>query len=118
MAKRSAQAAARKQRGELDPERAETRLRLREVVARQRDLGLVKAAGTEELIVELLPGAGFAGSGGRGGSNRGRPGEPHCNMMYSCELRRSRRGNQHGLTRGMHAKGPQVDQHFSKSGWP
>ncbi len=84
MAARRAEAAERQARGELDPVREASRMRLREVIARQRDLGLLREAGTADLLAEagLDPG-GASGSGFRGGrGRRGRfgrePGAPTC----------------------------------------
>ncbi len=66
VANRAAQATARRQRGELDPEGEATRLRLHEVIARQQELGLLKEAGTADLL--------WAASGRGGGSRGGRGG--------------------------------------------
>lgn len=63
MAKRGSEAAARQQRGELDPEGEAARARLHEIVARQQELGLLKEAGT----ADLLRAASGRGAGLRGG---------------------------------------------------
>ena len=67
VAARRAEAAERRARGELDPAREASRLRLREVIARQRDLGLLREAGTADLLAE----AGLADIRGRGGRQPG-----------------------------------------------
>lgn len=61
-AKRAA-AAQRRERGELDPWWQKSRLRLREVISRQRDLGLLREAGTADLLAD----AGLLGGGSGGG---------------------------------------------------
>ena len=79
MAKRAAQASARRQRGELDPEGETTRLRLHEVISRQQELGLLKEAGTADLLWAASGrGGGFRGGrGGRFGRQGGRGGACH-----------------------------------------
>lgn len=77
MAAKRAEAADRRARGELDPVREASRLRLREVIARQRDLGLLREAGTADLLAEAgLDFGNAAGDGGGGGfrGSRGRRG--------------------------------------------
>ncbi|CAL8463582.1 g3116 [Coccomyxa elongata] len=83
VAARRAEAAERRARGELDPVREASRLRLREVIARQRDLGLLREAGTADLLAE----AGLADGRGGGGFRDGRG-------------RRGRFGRQPGPGRG------------------
>ena len=82
MAKHASEGSARRQRGELDPEGEERRARLHEVIARQQQLGLLKEAGTADLLRAASGrGAGFGGSfrggrGGRSGRQGGRGGLP------------------------------------------
>ena len=73
VADRAAQASARRQRGELDPEGEARRLRLHEVIARQQELGLLKEAGTADLLWAALGrGGGLRGGRGRLGGHGGR----------------------------------------------
>ena len=68
VARKSAEAEARKQRGELDPIVQDSRMRLRDVLSKQKEMGILRKAGTEELfeqVVQTYPGR-------RGGANRGR----------------------------------------------
>ncbi|BDA48556.1 probable collagen alpha-5(VI) chain at N-terminal half [Coccomyxa sp. Obi] len=70
VAARRAEAAERRARGELDPAREASRLRLREVIARQRDLGLLREAGTADLLAEAGLADSHGGSGFRDGRGR------------------------------------------------
>ena len=73
VADRAAQASARRQRGELDPEGEARRLRLHEVIARQQELGLLKEAGTADLLWAASGrGGGLRGGRGRLGRHGGR----------------------------------------------